>query len=114
MSATINKKETALILLINFKKAFDSSSHTFIYNTLKTLGFGRDIICWVRTFMTHRNAQILLGGHLTESIPLEQGVPQGDIISPCIFILMVKILLLKITMTKNIKGIIYAPTEAKA
>ena len=63
--------------------------------------------CW-------RNAQILLGGHLTDSISLEQGVPQGDIISPYIFILMVEILLIKITRTKNIKGIIYALTEAKA
>ena len=106
MSATITKKESALILLINFKKAFDSISHTFIYNSLKTLGLGREIICWVRTFLTNRNTKILLGGHLTDSIPLEQGVPQGDIISPYIFILMVEILLIKITKTKNIKGII--------
>ena len=34
--------------------------------------------------------------------------------SPNIFILMVEILLIKITRTKNIKGIIYALTEAKA
>ena len=114
MSATITKKESALILLIDFKKAFDSINHTFIFNTLKTLGFGSDIIRWVRTFLTQRNAQILLGGHLTDSISLEQGVPQGDIISPYIFILMVEILLIKITRTKNIKGIIYALTEAKA
>ena len=114
MSARITKKESALILLIDFKKAFYSISHTFIYNTLKTLGFGNYILCWVRTFLTQRKAQILLGGHLTDSIPLEQGVPQGDIISPYIFILMVEILLIKITKTKNIKGIIYALSEAKA
>ena len=34
MAKTITKKESALILLIDFKKAFDSISHTFIYNTL--------------------------------------------------------------------------------
>ena len=46
----------------------------------------------------------MLGGHLTAKIILEQGVPQGDVISPYIFILMVEILLIKINYTKNLKG----------
>ena len=46
-----------------------------------------------------------MDGHLTEKILLEQGVPQGDIISPYIFIIAVEILLIKITQTKNLKGV---------
>ena len=38
-------------------------------------------------------------------ILLEQGVPQGDIISPLIFIIAVEILLIKITNSRPIKGI---------
>ena len=111
---TAKSKQAGLILLIDFKKAFDSISHKFIENTLDTLGFGPDIIGWIKTFLKNRDAQILLGGHLTENINLEQGVPQGDIISPYIFILMVEILLIKITTTKNISGITYATKEARA
>ena len=44
MDRTITKKEAGLILLIDFKKAFDSISHKFIYSTLDTLNFGRDLI----------------------------------------------------------------------
>jgi hypothetical protein len=108
MSSTITKKEAGLILLIDFKTAFDSLSPSFIFSTLKTLGFGSDIINWIKCFLKNRSAQILLGGHLTEHIPLEQGVPQGDIISPYLFIIMVEILLIKITKSKNITGIVYA------
>ena len=111
---TIKNKKSGLILLIDFRKAFDSISHTFIHNTLKTLGFGPDIITWISTFLKNREAQILLGGHLTECINLEQGVPQGDVISPYLFIMMVEILLLKITSTKNITGITYATKESRA
>ena len=111
---TIKKKKSALILLIDFKKAFDSISHTFINNTLKTLGFGPDIITWISTFLKDRDAQILTGGHLTDKIVLEQGVPQGDIISPYLFIIMVEILLIKITTTEHITGITYAKHEARA
>ena len=38
------KKKTALILCIDFRKAFDSLDHTFVHNTLSLMGFGPDII----------------------------------------------------------------------
>ena len=52
-----------------------------------------------------------MGGHISDIIKLEQGVPQGDVISPYIFILMVEILLLKI---KNITGITFALNESRS
>ena len=55
-----------------------------------------------------------MDGHLTEKIHLEQGVPQGDIISPYIFIIAVEILLIKITTSKNIKGVKIGKKECKA
>ena len=101
-----NKKGVdGLLLLIDFKKAFDSIDHSYIYDTLRILNFGEDIISWLKLFLTERIAHILLGGHLTLKILLEQGVPQGDIISPFIFIIAVEILLIKITKSRHIKGI---------
>ena len=114
MTHVNEKKKTALILLIDFRKAFDSLDHTFMHNTLALLGFGPDIITWIKLFFTNRDAQILMGGHMSEKINLHQGVPQGDVISPYIFILMVEILLIKINHTKNITGITYAQQEARS
>ena len=108
------KKKTALILCIDFRKAFDSLDHTFMHNTLALLGFGPDILTWIKLFFTNRDAQILMGGYMSDQIHLSQGVPQGDVISPYIFILMVEILLIKINHTKNIKGITYAQTESRS
>jgi hypothetical protein len=56
-----DKKKAVLILLIDFKKAFDSIDHTFMHNALSLLGFGPDIIGWIRLFFTNRDAQILMG-----------------------------------------------------
>ena len=66
----------------------------------------------VSTFLLNRTAQILIGGNITDAILLEQG--KGEIISPQLFILMVEIFLIKITRSKNIRGIVYALSEAKA
>ena len=76
-----------------------------ISKTLKAFNFGEDIIEWVKLFFNERVAHILMGGHLTMKILLEQGVPQGDIISPFMFIIVVEILLIKITTSRHIKGI---------
>ena len=51
---------------------------------------------------------------MTEKINLEQGVPQGDVISPYIFILVVEILLIKINFTSHLKGINYSKTESRS
>ena len=55
-----------------------------------------------------------MGGHMSDKISLNQGVPQGDVISPYIFILMVEIRLLKINLTKNLTGIIFAQVESRS
>ena len=52
-------------------------------------------------------------GHLTDKISLEQGVPQGDIISPFIFIVAVELLLKKITKSKNIQGVKIGDQECR-
>ena len=108
------KKIASLILLVDFKKAFDSITHTFIQTVLKSLNFGKDICDWVQLFFGNRCGYIMMGGHLTDQITLEQGVPQGDIISPFIFIICVEILLIKITKTKHITGITYGTREDRA
>jgi hypothetical protein len=39
-----------MLLLIDFEKAFDSISWSFIYDTLKFFNFGESMMEWVKTF----------------------------------------------------------------
>ena len=88
---------------------------TVIFNLcLKKFNFGKDICDWINLFFNNRQGRILLNGHLNDKIQLEQGVPQGDIISPFIFIIAVEILLIKITKSRNIKGVTMDGEESKA
>ena len=50
-----NKKQIeSLILLIDFKKAFDSLTHKYIDNCLKMFNFGESIRRWVKLFFSNR------------------------------------------------------------
>ena len=115
---TNRKKVESLILLIDFKKAFDSVSHKYIYKCLKMFNFGPSIWKWVYLFFSQacstkilidfylgncfgiktktksmrkkiREAYILLGGELTKKILLEHGVAQGDIVAPYVFLAVI-------------------------
>ena len=69
---------------------------------------------WIKTFFSSREAYVMVNGHMSTTFRLQQGVPQGDVVSPYIFLLMVEILLIKITKTKNIIGVNYAKYEDRA
>ena len=90
-----DKKKAWLILLIDFNKAFDSISHDFLTNALELMGFGEDMREWIKIFFNTREANVIINGHLSSTIKLQQGVPQGDVVSPYIFLLMVEILLIR-------------------
>ena len=113
MQLSKQRRMANLILCIDFKKAFDSIDHTFINSTLKILNFGTSFRKWVLLFFQKRETYLLLQGHMEEKIHLEQGVPQGDILSPYIFNICVEILLLKITMTNKLEGVTFAKVESR-
>ena len=59
------KKTESLILLMDFRKAFDSLSHKYIVECLKMFNFGPFIKKWVSLFSCNNEAYIFLGGELT-------------------------------------------------
>ena len=71
MKYTNRKKIESLILLIDFRKAFDSLSHKYIDECLKMFNFGPSIRKWVSLFFSNRKACILLRRELTKKILLE-------------------------------------------
>ena len=94
-----------LLLLIDFEKAFDSLSWSFMQKVLTSFNFGPSIIQWISTFYNSTQVAINQGGNLSSFFNIQRGCKQGDPISPYIFILCAEILALKIKHNKKIKGI---------
>ena len=102
-----------LIMLVDFKKALDSVSWTFLYQVLEFLNFGTNFKKWIKLFNTNIVASVSQCGFLSNPFPIERGCRQGDPISPYLFILCSQILYLMVMNGKNIKGTMTRHKEIK-
>ena len=109
-----SSKRSSLIIAVDFRKAFDSLNHSFIDTCLEALNFGPSFRSWVKLFFNDRVTYLLMNGFMEEKIELQQGVPQGDILSPLVFNIVVEILLLKVGYTVNLEGVFFPTGESMA
>ena len=111
MNYTEKHNLPGMLVLIDFEKAFDSISWTFIYKTLEFFGFGKSFINWIKLFNTDIKAIIIQCGFLSKFINIERGCRQGDPIFPYLFIIAAQVLTILILNNKKIKGIFCGSTE---
>ena len=101
---TKDKKKAAMLLLIDFEKAFDSISHSFIIKTLHFFGFGYSFIKWINLLLNDVSSCINHCGNITERFKVGRSCRQGDPISPYLFILCIEIMAIKIRQDSSVKG----------
>ena len=99
-----SRKRTGLLLLIDFEKAFDSISHSFIIKCLHFFGFGFSFIKWINVLLNDVSSCINHCGNISDRFKVGRSCRQGDPISPYLFIICVEILAHKIRQDKSVKG----------
>ena len=96
--------ESAILISLDQKKAFDRVNRPFLLKLLQVYGFGPVSCRWISTFYNGAFMQITLNGWLTDGISLERGVRQGDPLSPLLYVLCVEVLASLIRSSPGIEG----------
>ena len=89
LSTQANQRPTVVVFL-DLEKAFELVSPHAILKVLSSKGVrGRQLV-WLRDYLHHRHARVKYQGRESRFQELENGTPQGGILSPFLFNLLMK------------------------
>ena len=92
------------VIFLDFRKAFDTIEHNFLFESLKYFGFKNTFIQWIKTLYGNTNKHISNNGWISRSLQPKRGINQGCPISALLFIITVEIMATKIRKSNNING----------
>ena len=85
----LDNSEITILVLLDYSKAFDCANHKIILAKLRALGFGDAALDWINSYLSNRSQQVVTDKGESSWIELLNGVPQGSILGPLLFTILV-------------------------
>ena len=89
ITEALNRGFSIDLALLDFSKAFDLVVHVGLLLKTKSLGFDKDIVDWIKAFLSDRRQRVVMGDISSEWQFVTSGVPQGSVLGPLLFIIYI-------------------------
>lgn len=83
----IDSGEFAGALFIDLTKAFDSLNHSILETKLKSIGIVGPALTLIKSYLCDRQQAVHVHSTLSNFLTTNQGVPQGSILGPLLFLI---------------------------
>ena len=77
------------VIYLDFAKAFDKVDHGLLLHKVRDLGITGNLGKWIHNFLTGRTQKVSVQGHLSNPSNVLSGVPQGSVLGPLLFLIMI-------------------------
>jgi hypothetical protein len=91
-----DQQETALRIFLDIEGVFNNTSYDSMCAALAEHGVEHTIVWWITTTLKGRLAMATLGG-LSRSVGVSRGCPQGGVLSPLLWCLVVNEMLARLS-----------------
>ena len=78
-----------VLLMLDYSKAYDKVWVQDLLMDMIKKGVPAMFIKWIRAFLQDRTAKVLYNGSLSNTVHLRQGLPQGAVLSPLLFLFFI-------------------------
>ena len=86
ISDGFHKSERSILTLLDFSKAYDTVWRERLLSSLIDRGVPGRYVLFLRNFLLNRQARVRFNGELSRSRKMSQGLPQGSVLAPILFL----------------------------
>ena len=77
------------VAFLDLSAAFDTLSKDIVCQKLECYGFDKTSVKWFDSYLSDRKQRVMIGSSISDSITMNVGSPQGAILSPTVFIILI-------------------------
>lgn len=85
----INSGTMIGVVMVDFKKAFDLVDHKILLKKMKQYKLSDDSLSWFSSYLLNRKQKVSVNNAVSEDAYILDGVPQGSILGPLLFIMFI-------------------------